>query len=147
MARMSELKFVKGGIAVDDRGTVRFCNDFSFANVKRFYQVQNHRCGFIRAWHGHKHETKYVWVTKGSAIIGVVPLSEEKGDLSEVKTFVLSDQQPGILQIPSGNFNGFMNLEEDTRIIFFSSSGITESAKDDIRKPYDYWNIWQENYR
>ena len=43
-----------GGIAVDDRGQLRFVNDFNFANVKRFYQVENHRQGFIRAWHGHK---------------------------------------------------------------------------------------------
>ena len=38
-----------GGQAVDDRGTVSFVNDFDFNNVKRFYQVENHRRGFIRA--------------------------------------------------------------------------------------------------
>ena len=37
-----------------------FVNDFNFENVKRFYQVENHRQGFIRAWHGHKKEGKYI---------------------------------------------------------------------------------------
>lgn len=144
---MEELKLIPGGIAVDDRGSVRFCNEFKFAGVKRFYQVQNHRRGFIRAWHGHQHEGKYVWVTKGSALVGVVPLDAEKGDLSQVKKFVLSDKAPKILFIPAGNFNGFMNLEEDTRIIFFSTSSIEESSGDDIRKEFDCWDIWAEDFR
>jgi dTDP-4-dehydrorhamnose 3,5-epimerase len=46
-----EPKIINGGIAPDDRGSVRFVNDFDFAKVKRFYQVENHRAGFIRAWH------------------------------------------------------------------------------------------------
>ena len=65
---MEEPKIISGGLAVDDRGVVSFINDFNFSNVKRFYQVENHRQGFIRAWHGHKKEGKYVYVCQGSAL-------------------------------------------------------------------------------
>jgi len=65
-------KILNGGIFVDDRGPIRFVNDFDFKNVKRFYQVENHERGFIRAWHGHKKEGKYVYVARGSAWIGVI---------------------------------------------------------------------------
>ena len=51
---------IEGGLAVDDRGIVSFVNDFDFAGVKRFYMVSNHKAGFVRAWHAHKHEAKYV---------------------------------------------------------------------------------------
>ena len=71
---MDEINEIKGGVAVDDRGSVRFVNDFDFKNVKRFYQVSNHKEGFIRAWHGHEREGKYVYVAKGSALIGAVKL-------------------------------------------------------------------------
>ena len=118
----AEVTLIKGGIAVDDRGNLRFTNDFHFEGVKRFYQVENYRRGFIRAWHGHEREGKYVWVSCGSALVGAVPLCAEKGDLSQVKKFVLSDKTPGILWIPEGHYNGFMSLEENTRIIFFSTS-------------------------
>ena len=144
---MDKPGIIRGGVAIDDRGSVRFCNDFHFGDIRRFYQVQNHRRGYIRAWHGHEREAKYVWVARGSALIGVVPLDAAEGDLTKVRTFVLSDQLPGILLIPAGNFNGFMNLEEDTRLIFFSTSDIAESAGDDIRRPYDCWNIWREDFR
>jgi len=75
---MDTIKIINGGISVDDRGSVRFVNDFNFENVKRFYQVENHRKGFIRAWHGHKKEGKYVYVSSGTALIGVVNMDSEK---------------------------------------------------------------------
>jgi dTDP-4-dehydrorhamnose 3,5-epimerase len=91
---MSTTKLINGGLAVDDRGSVRFVNDFDFQNVKRFYQVENHRQGFIRAWHGHKKEGKYVYVVSGSALIGVVNM-----DTKEVQKFVLSDKLPKVLDL------------------------------------------------
>jgi len=142
-----ELKLIKGGIAVDDRGSLRFVNDFDFSGVKRFYQVENHRRGYIRAWHGHKIEGKYVWLASGSALIGVVALDAKPGDLSTSKKFVLSDKSPSILWIPPGFYNGFMNLEENTKIIYFSTSTMDEAKDDDIRQPYDMWDIWQDDFR
>jgi len=142
-----ESKIIKGGIAVDDRGSLRFVNDFNFEGVKRFYQVENHRRGYIRAWHGHEKEGKYVWLTSGSALVGIVPLNANPGDLSNTKKFVLSDKSPSILWIPPGYYNGFMNLEENTKIIFFSTSTMDDAKDDDIRKPYDMWDIWQDDFR
>lgn len=133
---------VSGGQNVDVRGVVRFVNDFDFKNVKRFYQVENHKRGFIRAWHGHKIEEKYVYVVRGSALVGVVNL-----DTEEMQGFVLSSENPRILWIPKNHANGFMTLEEDTILIFFSSLSIEESKQDDIRYPYDKWNIWKIEYR
>jgi dTDP-4-dehydrorhamnose 3,5-epimerase-like enzyme len=141
------VKIIKGGLAVDDRGSVRFVNDFDFEGVKRFYHVENHRIGFIRAWHGHQKEAKYVYVSTGTALVGVTPLDAEEGDLIKVQKFVLSAKTPSVLYIPAGNFNGFMNLEEGTNILFFSTSTLQDSLEDDIRKNYDCWNVWQDDFR
>lgn len=135
-------KVLNGGIAVDDRGSVRFVNDFNFEGIRRFYQVENHNRGFIRAWHGHKKEGKYVYVTSGSALIGVVNMETE-----EISKFVLSDKSPKVLWIPPGNYNGFKSLEENTKILFFSTTTLEESLGDDIREEHNKWNIWEENYR
>lgn len=137
-----ELNIFNGGISTDDRGSVRFVNDFDFKDVKRFYQVENHRTGFIRAWHGHKKEGKYVYVSQGTALVGVVNM-----DTEEISKYILTDKLPKILWIPPGNYNGFKSLEENTKIIFFSTSTMDESKGDDIRKEYDMWDIWDENYR
>ncbi len=132
---------IAGDLVVDERGTLRFINDFDFKNVKRFYQVENHRQGYIRAWHGHKKENKYMYVVSGSAFVGVVDLETE-----EIQKFILSSSKPRILWIPANTANGFMNLEENTKIIFFSSSTLEESKKDDLRFPHDKWNIWDIKY-
>jgi len=139
---MSLTKLINGDVSVDDRGSVRFVNDFNFNGVKRFYQVENHSKGFIRAWHGHKKEGKYVYVVNGSALVGIVNMETE-----EVNKFVLSSQTPKVLWIPPGYFNGFKSLEEGTKIIFFSTSTLEESLGDDIRMPHDKWDIWSEDYR
>jgi dTDP-4-dehydrorhamnose 3,5-epimerase-like enzyme len=135
-------ELMNGGLAVDDRGMVRFVNDFSFTDVKRFYQVSNHKRDYIRAWHGHNHEQKYVYVPKGTALIGAVNMQTE-----EIFKFILSDKKPCILKIPNGFANGFKTLEEDTQILFFSTSTLQESLNDDIRFAYNKWNIWEEDYR
>ncbi len=139
---MNNATILVGGISVDDRGSVRYVNDFDFKDVKRFYHVENHRQGFIRAWHGHKIEGKYVYVTSGSALIGTVNM-----DTLIVEKTILSAKQPRILYIPPNHYNGFKNLEENTSVIFFSTSTLSESANDDIRLPYDQWDIWKEDFR
>lgn len=135
-------ELINGGLTVDDRGMVRFVNDFSFTDIKRFYQVSNHKRDYIRAWHGHNHEQKYVYVSKGTALVGAVNMQTE-----EIFKFVLSDKKPSILKIPNGFANGFKTLEEDTQILFFSTSTLQGSLNDDIRFAYNKWNIWEEDYR
>ena len=131
------VELINGGVAVDDRGQLSFVNDFDFTDVKRFYMVENHEQGFIRAWHGHKKEGKYVYVPSGAILIGTVNLETE-----EVERFVLSSSKPQVLYIPPGYANGFMNLQDNTKVIFFSTSTLKESMGDDIRFEYDKWNIW-----
>lgn len=135
-------RLINGGISVDDRGSVRFVNDFNFEGVKRFYQVENHDNNFIRAWHGHEKEGKYVYVASGSILIGVVNIETE-----EISKYVLSSLSPKILYIPPGFYNGFQTLEKNTKVLFFSTSTLEESLGDDIRQEYDRWNIWEKNYR
>ena len=138
------VEMITGGVFADDRGKLRFVNDFDFSNVKRFYQVENHRQGFVRAWHGHVHEGKYVYVPSGTALIGVVPLDDESASPQKV---ILTSEKPQILWIPPNHANGFKSLEDNTIIMFFSTSSLEESGGDDIRFPHNKWNIWEEDYR
>ena len=145
-------EIIKGGISCDDRGEVRFCNDFDFKDVKRFYQVSNHSRGFIRAHHAHMNEGKYIYVAKGTAWICLMPLlSNEVGKLhldeNQLKLFVLSSTNPQVLYVPPGWSNGFQTLEEDTQILFFSTSTTEDSLGDDYRFPYEQYPVFQVTFR
>jgi dTDP-4-dehydrorhamnose 3,5-epimerase len=142
---LAEPRLIEGGLAVDDRGSLSFVNAFDFAGVRRFYAVQNHRAGFVRAWHGHRREQKYVTVLVGSAVVAAVKLDDwvnPRKDLP-VHRYVLSAEKPAVLHIPAGYANGFMTLTAEARLVFFSTASLEESREDDVRFDACYWNPWQ----
>ena len=138
-------RLIDGGVAVDDRGQVAFVNDFHFDGVKRFYVVVNHTAGFVRAWHAHRREAKYVLVTQGAGIVGAVAIDNwDKPDKNaRVHRLVLSAMKPSVFYIPPGYANGFMSLTADTQVMFFSTATIEEAKTDDIRYEARYWDIWR----
>ena len=147
MKKTREIELISGGLVVDDRGVLRFANDFCFNNVKQFFQTENHHVGFIRAWHGHTREGRYLWVAHGSVLVGAVPLYVETGDISKVQKYILTDLSPSILWIPEGYYSGFKTLKEDTILMVFTTLTSDEAKGEANRLPYDTWNIWGEEYR
>lgn len=149
------IKNLPGGISIDDRGHVRYVNDFTFTGVKRFYQVSSHKQGFVRAWHGHLKENKFVYVVKGSIKLALVPLLESGPKEVGIATgaipsiYYLSASKPSVLHIPGGYANGFQTLEPDTIVMFFSTSSIEESIRDDFRfSANDFFKeLWEDDYR
>jgi dTDP-4-dehydrorhamnose 3,5-epimerase len=134
-----------GGLAVDDRGEVGFVNEFDFTGVKRFYTVKNHAAFFVRAWHAHHREAKYVTAVEGAAIVGAVRIDNWESPSRDLPAhrFVLSARRPAVLYIPPGYANGFMSLTQDLKLIFFSTATLEESKGDDFRYDSRYWDIWQ----
>ena len=83
---------------------------------------------------------------------------EKRGHLNDIENallepegapekHVLSAQTPKVLYIPPGYANGFMTLEDDTIVQFFSTSSLEESLGDDVRSPHDRWDIWSIEQR
>ena len=141
---MSEPILIKGGLSVDDRGSVSFVNDFNFSDVKRFYMIQNHVQGFVRAWHGHKKVAKYFYVVNGDAMVCGVQIDDWIKPSKELKIskFILSSRTPSILYLPAGYANGLMSLSPNTKVMVFSVNTLQDSLGDDIRFEARYWNPW-----
>jgi dTDP-4-dehydrorhamnose 3,5-epimerase-like enzyme len=135
---------IEGDAIIDERGEVAFVNGFDFPKIKRFYMVSNNNAGEVRAWHGHKYEAKYVYAISGSALVAAIAIDNWKNPSKENKVhqFILSSKKPAVLYIPEGYVNGFKSLTKDARLMFFSTSTLEESKKDDIRFDPIYWNIW-----
>lgn len=119
---------IKGNLHTDDRGTVRFVNDFDMTQVKRMYCIEP-KIGIIRAWQGHKKETKWFYVAKGDFLVKTIEMN------THAKTeYLMSDAQSEILEIPGGHYNGFEALREDSVLMVFSDMPLEESLKDDWRE-------------
>ena len=147
--KFNEPTLLKGAVAVDDRGQLSFVNDFSFDGVKRFYCIQNHAKGFVRAWHGHKIEAKYFIALQGSFVVGAVPVDDWSSPSKTLKPFrtVLSATTPTVLAIPPGYANGLMNLTDDAKLMVFSTTTLEESKGDDYRFEARHWDIWKVEER
>lgn len=143
--QQSSPKLIEGDLSIDDRGEVAFVNEFHFDGIKRFYIVSNNRAGFVRAWHAHRLESKYVTVVQGTAVVAVVLIDNWECPSKQVPVhrYVLSARKPSVLCIPSGYANGFMSLTEDAKLFYFSTAAVAESKEDDVRYDARYWNPWE----
>lgn len=135
---------IKGGLAVDDRGKLLFCNDFQMEDLRRFYVVSNHEARFIRAWHAHKGETKYIFVPTGAAVVAAVRIDDWESPSKDaaVYRFVIGEESPAVVMVPPGFANGTMTLKPGTSILFFSNRTLDESLGDDFRYDAYHWNPW-----
>jgi len=138
-------ELVNGALFTDDRGKVQSMNtlDLSVSGIRRFYVVSNHQQGFIRAFHGHMFETKYLYVLTGAISVKTTPVDFS----TKVDTYNIG--MGSMLVIPAGYYHGFKTLTVDTKVLVLSNSTLQESMLDDLRLPYDHFglDIWKDNYR
>jgi dTDP-4-dehydrorhamnose 3,5-epimerase-like enzyme len=132
-----------GAVSFDHRGSVSYNNKLLLNKVKRFYVVQNKKNNFIRAWHGHKVEAKYIMCIKGKVKVSAVKIKnfEKPNKNSKVHSWTINDKKPSVIFIPPGYANGTKSLHKGTRIFVFSTLSLKKSLKDDFRFDKNFWKI------
>jgi dTDP-4-dehydrorhamnose 3,5-epimerase len=134
---------MKGLIHSDLRGQVRFNNEASLTEFKRFYIIENSRELPMRGWHGHKFETKGFVCLEGSVRIGGVEILDWSKPEKSTQVFS-ADLFAGDLDffyLPSGFANAILSLSPVSRVMVFSSSTLQESQADDYRFPAETWDL------
>ncbi|RZS98469.1 WxcM-like domain-containing protein [Cecembia calidifontis] len=122
------MRVIEGNLHRDERGVVRFVNDFDMSRVVRMYCIEP-KLGVIRAWQGHQKETKWFYAAKGSFLVKTINM-----DTLEKKEYHLKDTESKVLEIPGGHYNGFEALEEGSVLMVFSDVGLEVSKEDDFRE-------------
>ena len=124
---------------IDDRGSVWCPLDnigpaklgipaAEYKDVKRTYVVHNWEKGRIRAWHGHLTGWTGMHVIHGAAKI----IARSIRDGHQIAA-VFSDRNPGVMWVPPGYFNGAMSLEDNTKILCYSTLTFDEVKEDNVR--------------
>ncbi|MFH6963236.1 hypothetical protein ACHRVK_12645 [Flavobacterium plurextorum] len=138
-------KIIQGGIFSDSRGIISYVNDFDFKNTERFYIISNSPENPLRAWQGHKFDTKSFYCVNGSFNIHFVKIDNWENPSKDltVETIMVSELDSKVVHIPAGYANAIESLELNSKLISFSALSL-ENAKskgDDYRYLSDYWNI------
>lgn len=135
---------IKGGTFQDERGTMRFANDFLMDQVKRMYIIEPRDPTVIRAWQAHKEEQKWFFVLEGSFEVKLIQpdnweLPSKKLPVQSLTLAALSNE---VLHIPGGYANGFKALEAGSKLLVFSDTEIKHASEDNYRFDKDYWDCW-----
>ena len=136
---------IQGAHFSDERGTMRFVNDFSFLDIKRFYFIKHPDASIVRAWQGHQFEKKYFYPISGRFVIAWVKIDDFEAPSSNLKAefHILSASNSEILSIPKGYANGLKAIDPDSELMIFSDMSLEESLNEKIRYPANWWFDWE----
>ena len=133
------------GESEDHRGSLEYYNDLALDEFKRFYKVRNPKRGTVRAWHGHKVESKLIKVVNGIFIVCLIKVDNWEKPSKNIEILEYEfDSNSGLIYVPPGYANGAMNVTNDSEIMYFSNLSLEESTKDDIRFESNYWDPWKK---
>ncbi|WP_262896180.1 WxcM-like domain-containing protein [Luteirhabdus pelagi] len=119
-------KLIPGGIHKDKRGMLQFLNDFDMSPIKRMYVTTHHDTKTIRAWMGHKIESRWFFCTRGAFIIRLVAIGKDDSPTGPVRSFQLKSSASEVLFIPPGYASGFKAEEEHSSLLIMADYGFGE---------------------
>ncbi len=136
-----EPKIIHGGKFSDHRGSISYVNDFSFTDIERFYIISNSKENPIRAWQGHKLDTKNFYCLSGSFKIHFIKIDNWENPSKDlaIETVLVTESDSKIVHIPAGYANAVESLEENSKLISFSTLPLANVSDDDVRYPPSYW--------
>jgi dTDP-4-dehydrorhamnose 3,5-epimerase len=136
-------KVIQGGNFADHRGSISFVNDFNFSDIERFYIISNSNENPLRAWQGHKLDAKNFYCLTGSFKIHFIKIDDWENPSKDliIETVLVSESDSKIVHIPAGYANAVESLEENSKLMSFSTLPLTKVSEDDVRYPSDYWRI------
>ena len=141
------IKLTEGGIYTDARGTIGFVNDFDMKDVRRFYRITHPDTNVVRAWQGHKKETKYFTVLRGAFRVAAVKIDDFDNPSPDLKArvFTMEAGRPQVLQVAPGYANGIQAMEPDSQIMVFSDKTLEEAQGDQVRFDSSMWEVFNQN--
>ncbi|CAM3672134.1 WxcM-like domain-containing protein [Flavobacterium chungbukense] len=139
-------KVIQGGNFADHRGSITFVNDFDFSDIERFYIISNSKENPLRAWQGHKLDAKNFYCLTGSFKVHFIKIDNWENPSKDliIETILVSEFDSKIVHIPAGYANAIESLEENSKLMSFSTLPLTNVSEDDVRYPADYWSIPNE---
>ena len=135
---------IKGGKYIDDRGELNFFNDFNMSLIKRVYFTTHFKTNIVRAWQGHKIESRWFCCVNGSFIVKLIEIDNWDCPSNDLKVleYKLTANKKEILYIPKGYLNGFRASFKDSQMMIMSNYRLNEIDNDQVRFDQNKWTKW-----
>lgn len=132
---------IQGGKAKDNRGQIRFVNDFDMSQVKRFYIIKNLDLETVRGWRAHRIEQRWFYVLSGSFTLDLVKI-EDWGNVTAdlpIERMIISAEDMQVVHFPAGYGTAFQALEEGAELLVYADHGIDHAPNDDYTWASDFF--------
>jgi len=138
-------RIISGGIFEDERGRMRYVNDFKFEAINRFYMIKHNSQNIIRAWQGHKLEKKYFYTIIGAFVIAWVKIDnfQNPSPFLKAEYYEINSRKSEILFLPPGYANGIKASQPNSELMIFSNLEVNKSGNDITRYDQKLWFDWQ----
>lgn len=131
---------IQGNISRDQRGVLKYNNDFDLTEIKRLYIIQNDSKNIIRGWQGHKIEQRWFTSISGIFKINLIEIDNwEKPSKSLIqRTYILDSKQLTTLHVPAGFVSSIQSLTISAKLLVFADHRHNE-INDDYRYEINYF--------
>ncbi len=135
---------IEGDYHIDDRGKLEYFNNFDLSEIKRNYIITHFKENIVRAWQGHKTESRWFVCLEGSFDIKVIEIDNWVNPSEELPVieYKLTKRTTNILYVPNGFVNGFISLEKNSKLLVYSNYKLNELLNDEVRYDKNKWVKW-----
>ncbi len=144
---MGSIQTISGGIAQDQRGSIRFVNDFNLTAVKRFYIIENSSTEIVRGWRAHRTEQRWFFILEGGFSMSYVKVDDWDQPSRELEVSEISwrASDNSVVHVPAGFATAFRALEARSKLLVFADFGIEHAKDDDFTYALDYFYGFNSN--
>ena len=113
---------INGNNHQDNRGILKYNNNFNLSQIKRMYIIENANIYLKRGWQGHKIEQRWFSVIAGKFKIMLLKVDnwENPSVNLELFTFEINSENLDILHIPAGYITCIQAKEDNSKLIVMS---------------------------
>ncbi|MEN5380493.1 WxcM-like domain-containing protein [Sphingobacterium kitahiroshimense] len=140
-SNIASIQKIQGGIAQDQRGHIRFVNDFDMSLVKRFYMIKNADVQLVRGWRAHRIEQRWFYVVAGDFEVELIQIDNWDNPAKDltIERVKLESTNMEVLHVPQGYGTTFRALQPDSELLVFADHGIEHAPQDDYTWPLEYF--------
>jgi len=132
---------LKGNCHTDERGNLKYKNNFDTSEVKRTYIIENKSTVFKRGWQGHKVEQRWFSALSGSFQIQLIKVDDWEHPSTTLNPFVfqLESKTLDVLHIPAGYISCIQATEENSKLLVMADY-LLGQISDEFRYALDQFN-------
>jgi len=131
---------IKGNCHSDNRGKLKYNNDFDATHIKRVYIIENKDIKFKRGWQGHQIEQRWFSALTGNFEIQLIGVDDWENPSQELQPLVfhLSSDDMDVLHVPAGYISCIQSKEDEARLLVMADYLLGE-IKDEFRYPLEHF--------